>query len=590
MANMQAQQPPDPSPRSFYTTGAAGDVKNIAGNMYNGDHIENHYNTGTILALSSPEASMTLDLPAHGQMSLFPNFVVPDAAYNSRTTRTRCLDGTREPVIATILGWKVEVNASSMCWLSGPAGSGKSAVLQSVAESCARDGTLAASFFFLRGAGQRSEFNHFITTLAFQIATCIPGVDSLIQKALRDDPTIPHKSTTTQLHTLILQPLMALRGNLPRPRFLVIIDALDECNDQQFVQDFITVLADACSHEPLPLLWLLASRREEHIRKAFSKEPGVLVTNPIRLEDFDAHTDIEKFLRARFDEIFKDNPRLFPGITFPWPSPEKLEGVVNKSSGLFIFASTLVKFITDGKAPPDRKLESVLEMHAGLDPLYDQVIRAVPEIVCFRRVLTTLMLVYKQPSAEMLAAILELHVQDVLHALMPIQSIINIPSDDSTPIQLNHTSLRDFLVDAVRSKDLFIDPPVAHATIAVGCIKHLQRNLKQDVLPERAEELYAAQYWPRHLQDAHNTTGASYDLSSILKDFSSLQVMEPWINTLMELGLFRREVEVQLAELSNKYRLSGDDLALVVENIKTKLEDVRRLLILPKLRLSTIDE
>ncbi|KAF7968117.1 hypothetical protein HWV62_31985 [Athelia sp. TMB] len=569
----RAQEPPDSSPRIFNTTGTTGDVKNAARDMFNANHIENHFNTVPV------------------QMSLFPNFVVPDAAYNGRTARAGCLDGTREPVIAAISGWKDEVNASPMCWLSGPAGYGKSAVSQSVAESCARDGTLAASFFFLRGAGQRSEFNNFITTLAFQIATSVPGVKPLIQQALRDNPTIPYQSTTNQLHTLILRPLMALHEDLlPSDRLLVVIDALDECNDRRSVQEFIAALADACSRGRMPLLWLFTSRGEEHIRQAFSKRDVAQVTRLMLLEEFDARMDIEKFLRSRFNEIIEDNHRLFSYITRPWPSSEDLVALVGRSAGLFIFASTLVYFITDRTAPPDRKLKSVLEMHAGLDPLYDQVLRDVPEIVCFRQVLTTLMLVYEQPSVSLLAEILELSVQDVLHALMAIQSIITIPSDDETPIQLNHTSLRDFLVDAVRSKDLFIDPPVAHAMIAVRCIKHLQRNLKQDVLPERAGELYAAQYWPRHLQNSHNATRASSDLLSILKDFSSCQVMEPWINALLKLDVRRGDVVTRLTELSNKYKLSGDDLALVVENIKTKLEDVRRLLILPKLRLSTIDE
>ncbi|KZP15585.1 hypothetical protein FIBSPDRAFT_867154 [Athelia psychrophila] len=60
------------------------------------------------------------------------------------------------------------------------------------------------------------------------------------------------------------------------------------------------------------------------------------------------------------------------GIRLPWPSNEDLQALEQKSDKLFIFASTLVDFITDGKgAPPDQKLKIVLNLHAGLDPLYD---------------------------------------------------------------------------------------------------------------------------------------------------------------------------------------------------------------------------
>ncbi|KAF7975420.1 hypothetical protein HWV62_9663, partial [Athelia sp. TMB] len=205
-------------------------------------------------------------------------------------------------------------------------------------------------------------------------------------------------------------------------------------------------------------------------------------------------------------------------------------------------------------APPDRKLKSVLQVHAGLDPLYDQVLRDASEIAYFRRVLAALMLTYEQPSVEMLAEILELGAQDVLHVLLAIQSIINIPSDDNAPIQLNHTSLRDFLVDESRSNDLFIDPPTAHAIISIGCLKLMEKNLKTDIFPDNAEAKYAAQYWPRHLLDSSNANEASHELLGVLQDFSSSQVMETWINMLIA-GSSVDDVVVQLSDLSPKYEV-----------------------------------
>lgn len=148
--------------------------------------------------------------PGLGDVGLYPNFVVPDAGYQGSCPRSRCLEGTRKTVIATILDWINTIDAIPICWLSGPAGFGKSAISQTVAETCARDGTLIARFFFQRGAGGRSEFNRFITTLSFQISISIPEAKGIIERALQDDPTIPHQSISNQLRKLVVAPLMSL--------------------------------------------------------------------------------------------------------------------------------------------------------------------------------------------------------------------------------------------------------------------------------------------------------------------------------------------------------------------------------------------
>jgi hypothetical protein len=59
-------------------------------------------------------------------------------------------------------------------------------------------------------------------------------------------------------------------------------------------------------------------------------------------------------------------------------------------SGLFIFASTLLDFITDGRAAPQGKLETVLGGHAGLDALYMRVFSAVGSVKEFHQVIGTI--------------------------------------------------------------------------------------------------------------------------------------------------------------------------------------------------------
>ncbi|KZP05850.1 hypothetical protein FIBSPDRAFT_877067 [Athelia psychrophila] len=545
---------------NFNTANIAGGarVTNVNGDytVNTGDHINNIHNAIT-------------------QGSPFSGLVVSDAAYNSGGgARVGCHKGTRQASIEAFFSW-LRDGKTAICWLSGPAGYGKSAILQSIAERCAIEHILAASFFFLRGVGARSGFYLFIITLAYQLSLSFPSTKSAIEDALRADITLPSQSIKHQLEKLIIGPLAAAR--LSTTPIVFLVDALDECNDVKNTKEFIRILADVFASRQIQVRWLLSSRREEHIRKAFSDEVVSEATTRFALEDFNATLDIEKFLTDHFATICREDTDLMRNIPIPWPSIKDTRALVEKADGMFNFAFTLVKFITDGSAHPDQKLQVVLKLHAGLDPLYAQVLGAVPKnIACFRMVLTTLMIVREQPSINVLADLLELPAGNVLHALTSIQSIIHVPADDTTPIQLNHTSLRDFLTDKKRSKDLFIDPPAAHFTLAANCLMLMNRTFHRDVFPDlNAGSLYASEYWVEHLKDGAVDTEASPEHVLILGNFLSSEVMEVWINGLILQGEMTRTQWRLVALIKTCKLLKKGGLLDIAAKIKERVEMVR---------------
>ena len=71
-----------------------------------------------------------------------------DAGYNRGDQVATCLIGTRKELIAKIERWIDHDKDHPICWLNGPAGSGKLAVAQTIAEHCNDNRRLAASFFF----------------------------------------------------------------------------------------------------------------------------------------------------------------------------------------------------------------------------------------------------------------------------------------------------------------------------------------------------------------------------------------------------------------------------------------------------------
>ena len=94
---------------------------------------------------------------------------------NERYDAPKCHQDTRKAVIEDIKSWVLDDSKDSLIlWISAPAGSGKSAILQKIAELFQDSGGLAASFFFSRTAAQRQTEGRLIATIAAQLALSIP--------------------------------------------------------------------------------------------------------------------------------------------------------------------------------------------------------------------------------------------------------------------------------------------------------------------------------------------------------------------------------------------------------------------------------
>lgn len=164
---------------------------------------------------------------------------VSNATHTRSGPVARCDVGTRLQVIATIEQWLDGPDKEpAVCWSNGPAGYGKSALSQTIAERYAAEGRLLGSFFFLRGAGEQSHISRLIPTLAHQISLSIPATKPLLEKALRDEPAIlePSVAMAHQFQRLIIGPIHSTTSgsfsafqifSRLTKRWILIIDALE---------------------------------------------------------------------------------------------------------------------------------------------------------------------------------------------------------------------------------------------------------------------------------------------------------------------------------------------------------------------------
>jgi hypothetical protein len=199
------------------------------------------------------------------------------------------------------------------------------------------------------------------------------------------------------------------------------------------------------------------SRPEVHIQMTFKSPSIQSKTYHLDLQDFNAHDNIHRFLGSQLLRIRQQVEQLMYDVPKTWPSEKDLEVLVEQSEGLFIYASTLMKFIGDGNDVPQRKLQVVMTVHTGLNPLYDQILSEVPRYpVQFEWVMGAVMFLHRFFSVGELGQFLQLESGSVRIALCRCQSILVIPNDnDKDFVRPYHTSLQGFLTDHAQAKNHF---------------------------------------------------------------------------------------------------------------------------------------
>ncbi|TDL19230.1 hypothetical protein BD410DRAFT_792476 [Rickenella mellea] len=494
---------------------------------------------------------MLTELPDHPNVhsNQLRDLAVHEAAYDYRPPSEGCLEGTRTEVIRNIMQWsecgRDSANDGSdrpICWLSGPAGAGKSAIAQEVATQLHDEKRLLASFFFRRGEGARSNSSRFVVTLAYHLSRSIPITDRLFQHILNDNATIANQPLGVQFKKLLVD-VLCPKGITDRtalthaPLRAIVIDALDECDDRPAIREFIRTLAAVIANRRIPFLFFITSRVEEHIREEFEAIRSNM--HHLSLDDFDARIDIHEFFRSRFESLRKMKGRIMARVPQPWPSTADIDILVAKSSGLFIFASTLLRYI-EAATMPQRELPKLLDAHVGIDPLYSQVLSSASCGDHFDRVLGTVILLRESLPLPQISCLLQLDYEEVLVELLQVQSVLKVPEDDKQPVQLMHTSLRDFLTTEERSKTFFINPPACHAGITVDCLRVIMDHQGEAFL-DSGTEVYASHNWYQHFSEIFTGENINILLNSpycnsvisFLSRFQSSQTFDSWVNTML---------------------------------------------------------
>jgi len=490
---------------------------------------------------------------------------VTDAGYLGG--RKGCMKGTRRGVLFQLENWFKDKQDKQVFWLNGLAGTGKSTIAQTFAEMAFADGKLGASFFCSRDFEDRSNLQSIFPTLAFQLAHCYPHFRKELLPVLTANPDVGRESLTSQLEKLLVGPFQVVKTPT-----LIIIDALDECQDKEPASALLSVLSRYVDKMPL-VKFFITGRPEPRIRSGFRLELLCPHTDVLRLHDIEPDLvdgDIRLFLRAELTEITKS--RSICNFGEDWPSPQDIDVLCSKAAGLFIYASTVVKFIASQYHPPDERLALIISLpqdtshegNSGIDLLYAQVLEQAFHSMDqhfyphFRSVVGAVLLIFCPLSIKALSNLLRNcgTLSRIYSTLRALHSLLLIPDNIDDPVRIFHKSFPDFLMDPGRCRDtrFFVDPPIYHKDILLSCFGVMKGGLKKNIcnldnhtplseiedLPARRADYigdglwYACRFWTAHL----TRTTSSLDVEEVQKEINEFFItcLLFWIEVLSLMG------------------------------------------------------
>lgn len=473
------------------------------------------------------------------------------AIYNSYgDDHITCHPATRVDLLHDIHDWARDPHSESIFWLSGWAGIGKSAISRTVAEWLAGQGglggvDLGASFFFKRGESDRGSASRFFPTIARELVLKIPGLDASVAEVVTQDPLIFDKALGEQFDKLIYQPLRQMNFiTSGSSTFIVIVDALDECEKERDVKVIIDLWSRLAHLTTVRLKLFLTSRPELPIQLGF-RNISTAVHQDMVLQDAVPHTTIQHdiliFLEDAFGKIRNSyNLDPLPGTRLDrdWPGDKRLQALVDMAVPLFIIAATICRFVDDPDWDPRERLETILQspsigrseqMAQTYLPVLTQLSARLKNSHDkdklhqeFRMIVGSIVSLAEPLSIQSLAVLLNISPDTIALRLRPLHSVLRIPKDSDTPIRTLHLSFNEFLLSNQLQLEPFgVNGQTTHRMLLSKCLQLLsrpgglqenlceleypgkpRREIDQTMINDRLSPAfqYACQYWIQHVE------------------------------------------------------------------------------------------
>ncbi|KAG8708015.1 hypothetical protein FRC09_001488, partial [Ceratobasidium sp. 395] len=457
--------------------------------------------------------------------ALLEKLIVPGADYNLGRT---CLEGTRVEILEDICNWAfAPTGTSSLFWLYGPAGCGKSSVATSVSELLYKSRALAGSFFCRRDNEQLRKPENVISQLAASLGYECPAYGENLVEVLRRDPKLSHAATKSRFVGLVISPLESIDHTTSSGTLVIVVDAIDECGTSESRVELLRCLVEL-SQLASWLKVLITSRPNDEIRQVLESQKERVESRNLFAE---AKASVTRDIKAYIQSCIKDIS-IEATDRDRWPDDQDVRRLSESSNGLFIWARTACKLIQQS-LDPGATLDLILNGQRSRDEkkalggIYTTALNeclgetnnsaGIIQLCIGAIVLTG----SRRPLPDAaLAAMLSRRVKP--HVLSRVVNRLGsvLYRDDQSAVRVLHQSFSDYMAEADCPEHYRIDLAELNAELVASCLEVMLRDLKfnicdledsrimnRDVVDLQArieanispELMYSCTYWTTHL-------------------------------------------------------------------------------------------
>ena len=475
-----------------------------------------------------------------------------------------------------IMEWAMDnsPDSPSVFWLTGQAGAGKTTIAYTIAQyfdrlDKARNSdphtVLGGTFLCSRQFEETRERTRILPTLVYQLAQKSRSYAHALHKA---DKLDSYDKLSEQMEDLLSGPWQkseAERHELPP--YLIVIDALDEIEGQEgsaFLADLLKAINGGYLQG---LKFFITSRPDPDVTKLCESLSPKVVR---RLQDVpreDVGSDIDAYLRAKL-----------PGL-----DRRELDKAAKQADGLFIFAATVVRYLTPRRSITRREQSMLLkkllsrnsEGHTTksllIDELYQHILCQAfsdlsEDIVRARLcILHTFLCTIERTSTSVAAALLFEPDDEVVNAVLRDLHAVLYCKDGQ--VLWYHASFPDFIFTYAQPFeldghhiDMLCHKAYQHALLTKACFNvmlsagsGLRFNIGEIsssfIFDSEDQELaarvntnisaalkYASCYWASHLAQTEQLVVDGDDFSDYISNFLCIHILF-WIEAMHLLKL-----------------------------------------------------
>ena len=435
-------------------------------------------------------------------------------------------------------------------WFYGSPGIGKTWLAHSICANLHDRGQLAGAFFCRRDDPNLSDPSNILPTLIYKLAGIFPAFRVIVANRLRNDLNLTPKAMK---HTLFLDFIRNLPRH-PKNALVFVIDALDECGDDQSRSLLLKVLIDAADHASW-LKIIITSRPEVDIQRFFDapmwEDLGA---------DQEAKVDLQTFARSQFDSMASKWH-----LPASWPEEPLFNRVVSQANGLFIFVKTFFLALEQCE-DPKASLEAILKGSAGpgmeaLYKLYSNILKSRlvhSNVAAFQRTIGVLLTTAPNRSLceETIATLADVPPHLVKKWVDDLSSLLYRDEGANGEIHVRHLSISEFFISDHCDYRYRVTLQDAHAWLGVACLETMVEQLRFNICKLEDSRLanaqvkdlqtlikqnisdtlqYSSFYWSNHLCFAPNNRDRRV-LGSLKKFFEGVYPLF-WIEVLSIMGM-----------------------------------------------------